>query len=275
MLKAVPSELVVKMVSGFDSEAIGDVVAQRADVLACLAARPRHNRDLQDDLGISRSTAYKALRELEEHSLCERTDEGFALTLTGRLTIDQYEKFREGIDAICVPGPLLKVLPADAIESLDVLHGAAVIFAERHAPNLPVSAIEDVVRDAETLRGMSPVLLPLYVELFHECIVDNKLDVSLLLEAPVVDHLVDQYRQALDDVVDTGHAQIWKTDETLPFGLIVVERPDPQVALIVYDAGGELRGVITNDTQGAVDWGKDVWLRYQTASQAVGSEEAE
>lgn len=257
------------MGSGFDADAVSDVVSQRADVLACLVDGPKHNRDLQDELGVSRSTAYKALRELEEHSLVERTDDGFGLTLTGRLAFDQHARYTDAIEVLCVPGSLLTVLPSDAIDSLAVLRGADVVFAERHAPNLPVNTLEDVVREATALRGMSPVLLPLYVDLFHECIVDGDLDANLLLETPVVEHLFDQYRTAAVEVVETGDARLWNTDETLPFGLVVVDEPDPMVALIVYDDNGGLRGVITNSTASAVAWGRSVWERYRSDARAI------
>lgn len=260
------------MVSGFDANVVSEVVSQRADVLACLADGQKHNRDLQDDLGISRSTAYKALRELEEHSLVERRDEGFGLTLAGRLAFEQYAQYTDAIEVVCTPGPLLAVLPSDAIDCLSVLRGADVVFAERHAPNLPVRTVADVVRDATALRGISPVLLPLYVELFHDCIVDDGLDARLLLEEPVVEHLFDQYQRAAMAVVETGHTRLWVTDETLPFGLIVVDEPDPKVVLIVYDNGGGLRGVITNTRADAIEWGCEVWNRYQSNSWTFTSE---
>lgn len=53
-----------------------DVVSRRADVLELMLEEPAFNRDLRSGLGVSRSTAYKALRELEELQLVARGKTG-------------------------------------------------------------------------------------------------------------------------------------------------------------------------------------------------------
>lgn len=257
------------MPEAFDADEVGDVVARRADFLASLAAGPKYNRDLQDELGVSRSTAYKALRELEENSLVERTDEGFAPTLAGRLLLGEYQRYRANVEDICRGGSLLTVLPRDAVDSIDVFRGSSVVFPERHAPNKPVGIIEDAVRDADAICGMSPVLLPVYVEVFYESIVNGPLEADLLLERPVVEHMQEQYTDELNAVLDTTQLSLWETDQTLPFGLIIVEKPTSEVLLIVYDAGGELRGIVANDTPEAVAWAYEVFHTYQSSGKRV------
>ena len=68
-----------------DTAALADVLRKRAPLLETLADGPLTQRDVRDELGVSRSTVYKALRELESAGLVVGRPEGYALTGLGRL----------------------------------------------------------------------------------------------------------------------------------------------------------------------------------------------
>ncbi|WP_083252599.1 GntR family transcriptional regulator [Haladaptatus sp. W1] len=69
--------------SGERPDVLLSTVVKRAGFLTALASGPIPKRHLRDELDVSRSTVYKAVRELHEYELVERTDEGLALTLAG------------------------------------------------------------------------------------------------------------------------------------------------------------------------------------------------
>ncbi len=252
-----------------------DIVARRFDFLMALVDGPVHRPVLQEELDISRSTAYKGIGELEELRLVERTDRGYRLSLLGTLLLDQYDQFRRNVDAVCTKGPLLSELAADCDISVDVLRGAEVIYAERHAPHHPLRALEAMLDEANTLHGMSPVVLPSYIEMFHERLTVDELAADLVLTRPVIEWLATHQCRAFEDVLRTGNLVVRETDEGLPFGLVVSDDPTLQVGILVYDAKGDLRGLVVNDTEAACEWAEETWRQYHDESSVISMEVVE
>jgi predicted transcriptional regulator len=245
-------------------------VVKRAAFLDRLADGPASKRDLRDELDLSRSTVYKAVRELEESGLAVETDDEVRLTLVGRLLAEEYRGFEARVCAVHDQKSLLSVLPADAPVSTDLVTGAEAVLAERHAPTRPVAYIDELVRSVDYVFGLAPVVLPQYVDLFYEEVVDSGLTADLVLEAPVVEFLWEDHGEKMAEALETGRLSVHQTDETLPFGLIASE--DEGIVLIVYDESGELRGVLLNDTEAALDWSERVfrthWDRTDRADSA-------
>jgi len=213
---------------------------------------------------------YKALSELEDIGVAQRGDGGYRLTLLGRLLFEQYRQFQRRLDDICAPGTLLAILPPDMDVPFGLVEGAETFLSERHAPNKPIREIERVVTSASEIKGIGPVVLPRYVELFTDQFTSDELVGEMLFERPVVDHLRTDYRDDLTAAFESDNVELWATDTTLPYGLVVVEAPDPKIIFVVYDSAGEIKGILVNDTTGAVEWGRDQWQRYKaTAAERI------
>lgn len=244
-----------------------ETVVKRAAFLDRLASGPTGKRDLRDDLGVSRSTVYKAMRELEEANLAEETDKGCRLTLYGRLLVEEYGAFAQTVGDVSQYERLLSVLPPESPVTTGALVGADRVSAERHAPNRPVGRIEQVVRNTDRVVGFSPVVLAQYVDLFHDQVVSGGLTAELVLERPVVEYMQEDHGELFAEALDTGRLTVWVTDESLPFGLVVGEGAPDEVVVIAYDRGGELRGVIVNDTAAALDWSDEVFRAYRSRAE--------
>ncbi|WP_435153755.1 helix-turn-helix transcriptional regulator [Haladaptatus sp. DFWS20] len=247
-------------------------VAKRAEFLSALSSGPVRKRNLRDELNLSRSTVYKAVRELQEYDLVDRTENGLTLTLAGRILEAEYNSFHDHVADVCRTRHLLSILPTDCEIPIDLIEEAEVVLAERHAPNHPVQSFEKMVLEAEYVRGLSPVALPQYVDLFYERSVSEGMDADLVLERPVVEYLVTDYSDQLQEALEAGGLSVWETEVTLPFGLIVVEGTHDSVGVVVYDKRGELRGLITNNTPQAVAWGRETFERCRDDATLVGSE---
>jgi predicted transcriptional regulator len=251
-------------------EEVIDTASKRATFLSAIASGPKSKPDLRDELGLSRSTVYKAVRELEHHDLVERTDDGFALTIAGRHVESAYREFHDRVADVCQAQELLAILPRDCDLPSELLADAEVVAAERHAPNHPLQQFEEMVATADTVRGISPVALPRYVELFHEQAVVGEVSTKLVLEQPVVRYLLTDYGDQFEAATTSPYLSIRETEETLPFGLIVVEGESDGVAVVVYDDRGELRGIVTNDAPAAVEWGLETFERYDENAVELG-----
>lgn len=251
-----------------DVQDVIETVVKRAAFLDRLAAGPTAKRDLRDDLDVSRSTVYKAIRELEDAGIAEQTEEGCRLTLFGRLVVEQYWTFAEAVDDIEPHASLLGVLPPDCPMITGVLVGAEIILTEQHAPYRPVGRIEDVVRNADSVTAMTPVVVPQYVDLFREQIVERDTTAELVLESPVVEYLRSDHGERFAETLETGRLAVWETSETIPFGIVASL---DEIAVLVYTENGELAGILVNDTDAALDWGREMFGRFRARTDRLVS----
>ena len=249
-----------------------DAVVRRSDFLSELMDGPIHKPALQSELGVSRSTVYKAIRELAELQLVERTDGGYRVSLAGRLLFERYRQFRGSVEAVSGPAALLSVLPPECPISAEFLDGAEAVYAEPHAPYYPIRAFEELVDRPANLRGASPVVLPEFVEMHREQVVSGGRRSELILSEPVIECLLSNSSDAFPEALATGRLSVRKTGRRLPFGLLVADDPAAQVAVLVYDARGDLRGLLSNDTERARDWAADVWALFRDRSTVVTDE---
>jgi predicted transcriptional regulator len=252
-----------------DSEAseVIRLVVKRAELLDRLDETPATKRDLRDDLGVSRSTVYKAVRELESANLTEETEDGPRLTLAGRLVADRYRSFAGAVGDVVSHAPILDAIPHDAPMTTAVLDGGDHVLAERHAPNRPLAHVEEVVQGADDVVGFSPVVLPQYVDLFHEQLVSGELTAELVVESPVAEHRRIDHADRVGEALAAGRLVLWETDASLPSGLVV--GGDDGLALIVYEESGELRGLFGNDTSAAREWGRAVFEAFRDDASEV------
>lgn len=244
-----------------------DVLDRRERFVAVLADGPLWKRDLQDELDVSRSTVYKAIRDLEELGLVERRDDGYDLSIVGRRLYERRQQFHEVAAEIYDPVPFLSGLPTDIDLPEALFLDAELVSGERFAPNRPVRTIERLVRETESLKGLTPVVLPQYVDTFHERLISNELRAELLLERPVLEHLVTEYEGPFEEAVAAGDLAIYTTDERLAYGLLLLEAPDRRVVFIAYGPGGNLRGLIINESPAAIEWAETTWERHRSAAE--------
>lgn len=141
-------------------------------------------------------------------------------------------------------------------------------FADPYAPGQLVGEIERVVTGATALKGTAPVVLPEYVDLFQTGITEQGSTADLVFAAPVLDHLFDVYREPFPDAIERD-LRARRTEDDLPFGLILVEEPTPAVAVVVYGPTGEIQGLIENDSAAAVSWARDRWAEYVAGAVEV------
>jgi hypothetical protein len=79
----------------FDDEILETAVARRP-ALSALAAGPRHRRELQAELDVSKTTCHRIVSTFDEYGLLRRTDDGYELTAKGKLLetyVDEYYRY--------------------------------------------------------------------------------------------------------------------------------------------------------------------------------------
>jgi predicted transcriptional regulator len=243
--------------------------AKREAVLHNVADGPVSKCDLVRSLAVSRSTIDRCIRELVERDVLTRGDDGYELTLLGRLLYEEYSRFHDRAAGVSRSVGFLSALPADAPLEPVVLVGADVTEATRTAPYRPVEAHLDLVRRATSIRLLSTAVSSQYVDVVGERVVDGGMELSVGCAPEVVEYLVSEEAEALQESFETGRLELCELEETPPFTVGVVETPEAEhVSLLAYDDDG-IRGHVRNDDPGAMAWAEEFVDRRMTVTHLV------
>jgi|GEM_PF-1366184 predicted transcriptional regulator len=235
-----------------------DVLSKRADVLKRIHEREYDASDLRRETEMADSTVYKSLRELEDVGLITNGGGGYDLTAYGK---EVYQKHEE-MSRVCKARPVLEGLGEDF--DLDMVSDADTVLPEPHAPQKPVSRMEDMVNGSETVRGLAPVVTERYVRFARRKAVEG-MDAEFVLEKDVFEHVRRQYPKMLEDQLENG-VSVYVTDRTVPYGLLV---SDTGVCVISYDGEGGVLGGVVSDRVPVRDKGDEVFSKYRRGATKV------
>ncbi|WP_442904956.1 helix-turn-helix transcriptional regulator [Haladaptatus sp. CMSO5] len=237
------------------------LLLRRDDVVAQIRAGPVDIRTLTDAVSVSRPTVHRCLKQLIEHEVVTETPRGYVLTSYGSLFFDQYQSYIAETETIHENRDLILALDDPSHLSGRVFQDAKFTRAVPFAPEKPIAEIESIVEDATKIRGFSPVVVGRYVSLFHEKVTEETLDAELIISPDVFDYLAETWPEQLKEALSMG-LTVFVTDETLPYGLILIDEPTAQLCLVFYE-DGSLRGVVQNDQPDVIEWGTDLYEAYR------------
>lgn len=249
-------------------------LAENADLLDALREGPGRKQELACELDLSPKTVYRRIRQLREFDLVERGEDGYRLTAIGRFHADLFHEAVDLSGRLYDGGDLFEDLPAAELPPPEIFASADVIRSKPVAPNRPLRRFAEVVAAADRLYGYSPVVFPEYVETFHEELVEGSLRADLLLSESMLDPVTEDFTERFTEVLESGNASVFVTEEEIPFTGIVVTEPERRALLVVYAPGGGLRGVIDTTHPRAVDWVERQYADYledaHSVSEATG-----
>jgi predicted transcriptional regulator len=239
------------------------VVARRGDVLRALGDGGERKCELDDKLDVSRSTIDRAVRELEGLGLVERAEDGYYRTLSGKLALGEYSRFRSRMGGVLSAREVLSPLPNDADVDFAVLDGADIVLADRHSPLRPARHQIAIVDRATHVRAFASAVLPQHVDAYYEGIVNRGMSAEIILSTPVMERVVADHDEKFHDSLRTGRVDLRQLDRDLPYGLMVASTPDgPMMGMLVYVQEG-IKGFVGNDDPEAVSWARaqlaDYW----------------
>lgn len=242
------------------------LLLRRATLLACLTAGPTAKRDLVEQLDVSRSTVDRAVRELEEVRLVERTPDGLALTLPGRLALRKYRECLGVAAGLVEAGPILDALPPETEFDTAMLHGARVVGTEQHAPQRPVDEFTSLATSADAVHCVLAAFVPEHVTACCERAAESDLDAEVVFAEPVVSSLTPDTEETLKRAT-AGTLSAYRLDVAAPYSLVVAENDDgARAGVLVADESG-VRGFVSNDGPAAVSWADDEFERWRDRAE--------
>lgn len=255
------------MSSGVDR--VLKITSRRSRLLRELRAGARHKPNLVDSLECSRSTVDRALRQLVAEGMVERDGGKYQLTLKGRLTIDEFERFSTRIQRLEAASHVLDALPSDCDFDPVILESATIVEANRTTPHEPVERYLDSVRNADSVRALGSVVIPQYVETFRTRFVEDGVDGRLVLDAAAVDRLASDHQSVLAEVLELDRVVIATVESTPPFSIVLLETGSrTRLVVMVYVPEG-VRGYIETGEPAAVEWGETLFERHWRSATEI------
>ena len=232
-----------------DPDDLIEVLSLRHDVLRSLLDEPRERHVLVDDLDASKSTVYKGVSQLRELGLLASTADGLQPTLFGIVALERYDEMARA----ATMGDLLADLPPGTIAPA-ALVGAETVVPDPRSVDRHIARVERILGDADSLRGFSPAVSPRTVATFHERVVEDGLEAEIVLTDHIVEYLLREHRRVIDDSLDAETVELYRTDEALPFTLLVVGTGGVGEVCIDMGNAGLVTGLVINDTPESRRW---------------------
>ncbi len=227
--------------------------SRSADLQKCLRTRshflahlrrPRQKCELADDLEESRSTIDRALRELEDAGFVERADRGYRTTLTGELALEAHRRYSARLDGLAAARDALDPLPTDAALDGALFEEATVSLPTSCSPHAPVEALESLLAGADHARVFATAVIPAYVDIYYEQIVEEGMTADIVCAEGVLDWILARREEQLTAIAGCDGVRLWETSADRAVSLVVTERADPDAA----SDGGESEGRRENES---------------------------
>lgn len=244
-----------------------ETVARRACVIKRLLEEPADKRELEATLDVSRTTVNRAIDNLDDAECIIYQDGKWCVTLIGKLAYSEYEQLSTKYNQLTTAQSLLSHLPSKSPLNIQVIADSVVTSVKPPAPDAPLTQLENLLQNSDQIKGLSPVVCSQYVSLFHHHIVEQGTDTELVLSGELVDYLWTNYKEKMSAVLKSDDGMVWRFEEKLMFGFILIDEKIVWVA--IYDEDGRLKGSLVNDTNAGVSWATKVFQSYRQQAEQV------
>lgn len=231
------------------------VVARRIETLRALDEGVVPKAALVDRLGVSRSTADRAVRELSAAGFVTATQSGYHTTPSGQLAVEVYDRHTRRIETLAEAAPLFA-----GVEGLDldpaILDGVTLIEATPHAPSRPVAAVADLIGAATHVSVYTGRFLSRHAQLYYDRAMETGMTGSFVTTERVLERQATTRPGDMREAVASGRVAIRHVDRDDPVTLVLAETPSgPEMGLVVY-RDDTPSGFLGNDTPAATRWAR-------------------
>lgn len=254
----------------FDDDLL-EVAVHRMDALETLATEPRHRRELQEELSVSKTTCHRIVRTFDEWGLVRRTDEGYALTLLGRVVADRTVSFADNVASATRLQPLFELFESTDRELDDsVFVDDRVEWTVEQTGTFSADRGVERVRDTELLRVLDWTPVPdLYHEKILRILAENQAKVESIYPKSEVKDRLERFPDLHDELLDAGaRPRYWIYDDVPPWGMSIYD--DSLVELRAYEqqSGAYLLDAVA-DAPEAVEWALDIFGEYRDRARSL------
>lgn len=245
-----------------------DIATRRIEFLECLGEKEKDKRTLVDDLGMSRATVDRGLRELENAGLIEYTSGRFTPTSVGMITRSRLSDLIETIELGQQLNPFLKWISYDDFDiDLHLLADAEVLLPEPGNPWAMMNRHVQLLKESDCGRVIQPLASLHAMEAAYERIVNAGATGAAVVEPSVADTFRSDphYTELVEEMIATGRFDLFVYDGTIPYYLGVFD----ETMQIGVDENGYPRAILESDSDAVVQWAENKYEAYRQQAEPV------
>jgi predicted transcriptional regulator len=245
-------------------------IGERFELMELLSYAAMDKRDLSDELDISRSTIDRSVRDLELLGLVEYSSSGLQPTQFGESVVEEYRAFERSLASLADAQRVLSVLPPGTDIDFRLLEDAQITSSTKTAPHVPGTRMLEMIRGADRSWMLARAHADRKsTDQFHEEIVHGGMEAEIVFQAEMFEHLIQEYPKRLREMMECSHCKLFIAKE-IPFGLFMFEANDKiYICVLVYTSENSVKGLIANDSDGAIEWGERTFQHYRKDAEPV------
>lgn len=247
-------------------EDVAEAVLRRRRVLEACTERELDRRELVEQTGLSRTTAYRATVELQERGWLAQTTDGYRTTDRGGALVGAADAFLASVDAIERLEPLFAAVPSPELRANAHLLGAPrVTTVDASNPYRVVDRALERLETAEYARGVSSSINDAEALEQATAMIDDVERLEWIFAESALEAHETVTDEAFFDAIDRPHVDLGVVpNDAIPFSYTV---DDDDVTITGHDANTGLPTVLVeSDAPAARAW---LETRFEAISAAA------
>lgn len=241
--------------------------ANRVRALKTLARGRQSQRELREELSVSRATMARILTELKERNWIVRTDTHYDITALGELVITEFMPLVELMATVQQLSDVFHLLPTDEMDlNLRCFGSAEVIIPDNAAPTKHMDRGLDLLRDADQFRILAWTALPEYASIICDRLVAGNLEFETVLAATFFEQLADNPSLLTDfrDLADIG--AVYRYDGQVPYNVFIT---DGTVFFWLCSSEGTEQAALVSTDDSVRSWAEETFQAYRALAEPI------
>jgi predicted transcriptional regulator len=236
---------------------------RRKSLLDVLRSGAASATELSDSVDMSRSTVHRATNTLEERRLIERSNGRYRLTGLGRIVTEKTDDFGEEVWTAVTLEPFLNTIDTHGIP-IEHFCDARISHPTPRQPHTTIQRIVDLVESSDSLRMLSTVLSPIYVNVGYREMMDG-MDIEAVFDREAIEIMVSQYAEEAYKAIQSGNFDVY-AHEGLPFELFLL---DNKIGMAAHDGNGIAQVLVECEDTAAIEWAETVFDEHRNEAEPL------
>lgn len=235
----------------------------RVGVLAALVDGRATRRDLQEEVGASRSTVARILDGAHKRGWVASEGSEYWLTPLGEAMVTDFRSYLETVEGYHHLGDMVNHLPPPLF-SLDARHlrDAEIVEVKDSNPAAPFTKAYERFREATDYRGLNNTSLPEAAKILHDRVEQGQLDVAQVLEKGFIETLRGEPERAAmwEFLAD----RVWLYEGVVPINMHLV---DGTVLVWLGESRQDAHGLLISENSAVQSWAESLYEEYRTEAE--------